>query len=311
MRRGLICIALAGILTAIWTAGDCRASKALIAAVLSSDQPRYREAHRSFVKTMDTHGYSSASTDIILQSPNPDALSWSNAIRKCTVFRPDLIVAYGAPAAQVAAKESKGIPVVSVDMYVSEQLISGYCGVSCRVPLLMLLKTVQNIHPSRRVGVIYSSREVGSFRQMEDIRKYCVQLGMQMTEGNVDTADALDTVLASMLDSVDVIVTTESSVAARHFSRIISRARARRIPVAATMPEAADKGALVSLEINPREQGQMAAEIAVRILEGASPSSLPLLTPHRIDLVINQRAAREIGMEVPIQLLGTASRIIR
>lgn len=311
MRQVILCIALAGILATIWTAGECRTAKTVIAAVLSSDQPRYREAHRAFVKALDVRGYSAATTEIILQSPNPDAHSWSNTIRKFTGYRPDLIVAYGAPVAQVAAKESRGIPVVSVDMYVSEQMVSGFCGISCRVPLITLLKTIQAIHPTRRIGILYSSREVGSLRQMEDIRKYALQLGKRLTEGNVAAVADLDTTLAAMLEKVDVIVATESSTVARHFDRIITRSRARNVAVISTMPGAAERGALVSLEISPREQGQQAAEIAIRILEGASPASLPLLTPHRIDLIINQRAAREMDMDVPHSVLGVATRVIK
>ena len=311
MRRVLLFIALAAILAANWPATESRAAKAVIAAVLSSDQPRYREAHKSFLKTLETRGYNSATTEVILQSPNPDALSWSNAIRKITVFRPDLIIAYGASVSQVAAKESKGIPVISVDTYAAEQHASGFCGVSSRVPLHSLLKTVQNIHTTRRIGVIYSSRELGSQRQLDDIRKHSASLGFRITEGNAGSTADLDTILVTMLDSVDAVFVTESSVACRNFNKIIVRAKSRKIPVVATMPEAADKGALVSLEINPREQGQMAAETAIRILEGASATSLPLLNPHRIDMVINQRVAREMGMEVPIPVLGIATRVIR
>ena len=116
-----------------WLAGECRAGKTVIAAILSSDQPRYREAHRMFVKTLESRGYTSATTEVILQRPNPDSISWSNAIRKITVYQPDLLVAYGASVALLAAKESKGIPVISVDMYVTERPVSGFCGVSCRI----------------------------------------------------------------------------------------------------------------------------------------------------------------------------------
>ena len=76
------------------------------------------------------------------------------------------------------------------------------------------------------------------------------------------------------------------------------------------MPDGADKGAVVSLEINSQEQGCLAAEIAVRILEGARSELLPLVRPQRIDLVINMRRAREIGIEVPFAVLRSATRLI-
>jgi len=81
--------------------------------------------------------------------------------------------------------------------------------------------------------------------------------------------------------------------------------------VAATIPDSAEKGALVSLEISPQEQGHLAAEIAVRLLEGATPDHLSLLTPRHVDLVINMRIAREMGFILPFPVLGSATRIIR
>jgi putative ABC transport system substrate-binding protein len=107
------------------------------------------------------------------------------------------------------------------------------------------------------------------------------------------------------------VVVTEGWLFVQQFEHIIARSKVRRIPIASTMPDAAKKGAIVSLEINPQEQGYLAAEMAVRILEGAKSELLPLVRPQRIDLVINMRQAREIGIEVPISVLRSATRLIK
>ena len=283
----------------------------VIAAIMSSDQPRYREAHRAFVKSLGGHGYTPATTEIILQVPNPDPLSWSNTIRKFNAYRPDLIVAYGAPAALVAMKEAVGIPVVSVDMYASERPQRGTCGVSSRVPMITLLKTMQDIRPFRKVGVMYNQREAGSHRQTEDVRKAALQLGTHVIDINVSSAAAVDSALTSVLNDVDVLVLTESGIVSRQFDRIIARAKARNIPVIATMPDAAIKGALVSLEINPQEQGQMAAEVAQRLLGGEKADALSLLAPRRIDMVINMKVAHDLGITIPFPVLSNATRILK
>lgn len=310
MRKRILCIALSGILLA-FGALECRAAGRLIAAVMSSDQPRYREAHRSFVKSLTSRGYPPATTEILLQTPNPDPLSWSNTIRKFNAYRPDVIIAYGAPAAVAAMKESDGSPVVSVDIYPPEQPLKNMCGVSSRVPMITLLKTMQEIKPFRRIGIIYTGRESGSLRQRDDIRKLALQLGATVSEINAATTAALEGGLPSLLERSDVVITTESSVVARNFDRIISKAKAHGIPVAGTMPESAEKGALVSIEISPQEQGHLAAEIVVRLLEGATPEHLSLLTPRRVDLIVNLRTAREMGLTLPFPVLGNATRVIK
>lgn len=284
---------------------------AVIAAMMSSDQPRYRDAHRAFVKSMAMRGYAVPNSEIILQTPNPDPRSWSNTVRKFNAHRPDLIVAYGAPAALVAFKESDGIPVVSVDVFAAEQPQKGMCGVSSRVPMVTLLKTMLGIRHYQKVGVLYSPREAGSQRQTDDIRKYSGQLGITVLEGVVTSQATLDTSLNSLLDKAEVIVVTEGGLISKQIDRIISKSRARNIPVVSTMPDAAESGAVVSLEINPKEQGLLAAEMASRILEGAKTENFSLVNPRRIDLVINMRVAREMGIQIPFNVLGTATRLIK
>jgi putative ABC transport system substrate-binding protein len=310
MRLKLLCIALASILLTGLTL-NCHAAGTVIAAMMSSDQPRYHEAHRSFIKSLTARGYSPATTEIILQTPNPDQLSWSNTVRKFNAYKPAVILTYGAPAAMTAMKESDGIPVVTADFYASAQPSKGMCGVSSRIPMITLLKALQEIKPFRRVGILYSSREIGSQRQAEDIRKTAIQLGVTVVDGNFTSTAALDSGLNALMDKVDVIITTESSVVCRNFSRIIERTKGHNTPVASVVPDSAEKGALVSLEISPQEQGHLAAEIVVRILEGATPDHLSLLMPRRIELILNMRVARDLGLNPPFSVLGNATRIIK
>lgn len=310
ITRKIISILLTGILLACCPL-DSHAARTVIAAIMSSDQPRYRDAHRSFVTSLAARGYTPATTGIILQTPNPDPLSWSNAIRKFNAYKPDLILAYGAPAALTAMKESDGIPVVSADIYSTEQPPKGMCGVSSRIPMITLLKTVQEIRPYRKIGILYNSHEAGSQHQADDIKKIAIQFGVTVVEGNFTTTGALERGMDSFIERADVVIATESSIVCRHFDRIISRAKAHNRPVAATMPNAAEKGALISLEISPQEQGHLAAEIVVRILEGAKPERLPLLTPRRVELVVNMRVARDMGITLPFAVLNNATRVLK
>jgi putative tryptophan/tyrosine transport system substrate-binding protein len=288
-----------------------QSSAITIAAIMSSDQARYREAHLSFVTSIAAHGYTAPSTEITLLTPNADPLSWGIEVRKLNSSRPDLIVTYGAPASLTAVRESAGIPVVSADVFASEQPVKGICGVSSRVSMVTLLKTLLEIRHFQRIGVLYTPRESGSQQQLDDIKKFAAQLGISVLEGSVSTAAALDAELNRLLDRCDAVVVTEGGLFGQKFEYIISRSKARKIPIVSTMPDSAERGAVVSLEINPKEQGYLAAEMAVRILEGAKTEFLPLVPPHRIDLVINMRRAREIGIEIPLSAQRSATRLIK
>lgn len=319
MSGKLVRIVLVAVVLCMVTLPAHAAGK-LVAAVLTSDLPRYREAHRAFIKALALKGYDQSNVDIILQSPNPDPISWSNTIRKFNAIGADLIVTYGAPATQTAMREVEEAPVLFVDVYgpietgVTRSLTTtgrNMTGVSSKVPMVTLVKAVMDIKPVKTMGVLYNSREAGSVVQLKEIKRVASQQGFAVVEANVSSHAGLDAALNSFLSKVDCIYVAESSLACRSFEKIVHRANEHKIPVISQMPEASDKGALVALEVNPAEQGQIAGDYAAKILGGRKASQLPVLTPKKVDLVINLRAARALDLHVHFQVLSLATKILK
>jgi putative ABC transport system substrate-binding protein len=292
----------------------------LVAAVISSDLPRYREAHRAFVKTLAQKGYDQSNVEIIMQSPNPDPISWANSIRKFNAIGADVIVTYGAPVTLSAVREAQDIPIVFVDVYgpvetgITRSMSSpgrNLTGVSSKVPMVTLIKTVMGLKPIRNMGVIYSSREAGSLVQLKEMKRIAAQQGFAVVDVSVSSPAGLDAALNSMLPLVDCIYVSEGSVGCRGFEKIVHKANENRIPVISQMPDASDKGALVSLEVSPAEQGQLAGEYAAKILGGRKSAHMPISTPKKVELIINMRAARALDLHVPFHVLSAATKILK
>ena len=283
----------------------------VIGAFLSSDQPRYREAHRQMLKTLAALGHAT-SAEIILQTPNPDPQSWSNTMRKLNAYDARIIVAYGASAVAVALKEGDGLPVVAVDAVLPDGAPSNnLCGIHARVPMITLLRVLQETRQSQRVGVLYNSREIGSLRQLEELRQAARQMQITLIEANAATPAAVEKATSSLLGQVNGLVVTESSVICRQFDRIIAKSRDAAIPVVTPLPDGADRGALASLEVSPAEQGSVAGQMVARLLEGARPGQLGVVAPRRIELVLNLKAAKELSVTLPFSILGMATRVLQ
>lgn len=299
---------------------DVYASGKLVAAVLTCDISRYRDAHRSFVKALAQRGYDQSNLDIIIQNPNPDPISWANSIRKFKALGADVIITYGAPVTLAAMREVTDIPILFVDVYgpvetgISRSMTltgSNLTGVSSKVPMTTLIRTFKEMMPLRTLGVIYSSREVGSVVQLKELKRIAAQQGFAVVEASATSPATLDASLNSLVSKVDCLYVSEGSTGARNLEKIIHRATAGKIPVISQIPDAADKGALIALEINPEEQGQMAGDYAAKILKGKNPSQMPISSPKKVELVINLRSAKLLDIAVPIQVLVGASRVIK
>jgi len=309
------------VLCAFLPASDSRAAGKLIAALLTCDLPRYREAHKSFVKALVLKGYDQSNIEVITQTPNPDAISWSNSIRKFNAIGADVIVAYGTSATLAALRETSDIPVVYADVYgpvetgVAKSMDSSgrnIAGISSKVPLVTLIKTAMELKPIRSLGVVCATREEGSLLQLREARRIAAQSGMTLVETNLTGLAGLDAALASLFAArVDCIYVSECTAGSRGFEKIVHRAGELKIPVISQMPGAALKGAVLSLEADPVEQGQVAADYVARILAGKKAFQLPVATPKRVDLIVNLKAAKSLDIHVPFPVLSAATRVLK
>lgn len=309
----VLCVIVAG-------AASAASRRPVIGVMLTADLPRYHEAYMAFVAELARKGYDQRSVELFLQTPNPDPMSWANTIRKFRGLNADLIVAFGAPAAFSAVNEAVGIPVVYGDVYGPVELgiarsmsTSGNSatGVSAKVPLITLLKMTALTFPLNSVGILYSSREAGSAIQSSEIKRAAVQLGFSTQEYNAVTAAAFESNLKSLLGKVQCLFVTENTLSQKNLELIIRRATEHKVPVISLLDGAGARGALFSLEASLDEQGQQAADTAVRILTGSRPTSLPLGVPRSVELVINLKTSRHLNLTVPFQVLSNGTKIIK
>lgn len=316
--KNLFCLLL---LLLLWVTPSY-AGKKLVAAVLTSDLARYKDAHKAFVKTIGQKGLDPSKIELLIQTPNPDPISWANSIRKFNGIGADIIVTYGAPATLAAIREVDNIPIVFVDVYgpvdtgiTRSMSVPGknLTGVSSKVPMITLIRAAHEIKKIKTLGVLYNVREVGSVVQMKEIKRLAAQMGFSVIEVNASSSSVLDSAIGSLTSAdVDFIYASESTIVARNIEKVVSRARDFGIPVISHVPEASEKGVLVGLEVSPFEQGQLAGECVSNILTGKKQHvQTPVATPKKVELIINLKTARQLDLNVPLQVLNLSTKIIK
>jgi ABC-type uncharacterized transport system substrate-binding protein len=92
--------------------------------------------------------------------------------------------------------------------------------------------------------------------------------------------------------------------------RITELARAARVPTAHSLREETEAGGLISYGVNVPANFRRAAYFVDKILKGAKPADLPIEFPTRLELVINLKTAKALGLEVPPSLLSRADEVI-
>ena len=104
---------------------------------------------------------------------------------------------------------------------------------------------------------------------------------------------------------------TGGSLMAANQKRITSFALRSRLPSVYGNREAVDAGGLMSYGADLADSYRRVATYVDRILKGAKPADLPVEQPTKFELIINLKAAKQIGLTIPPNVLVRADRVIK
>jgi putative tryptophan/tyrosine transport system substrate-binding protein len=136
-------------------------------------------------------------------------------------------------------------------------------------------------------------------------------LGVELRAVNVRDADEIERSIAGFAQgSNGGLVVTGSAAAAAHRDLIVTLAARHRLPAVYNARLYGEIGGLVCYGADFLDQFRRAAGYVDRILKGEKPADLPVQAPTKYELVINLKAAKALGLEVPPALLARADEVI-
>ena len=112
-------------------------------------------------------------------------------------------------------------------------------------------------------------------------------------------------------DRVEALVIDSGYIARLQGRRaIIEFAAANRLPTIYPLREYVDEGGLLSYGANLAELSRRAAHYVDRVLKGAKPADLPVEQARTVELVINLKTAKALGLTIPPSVLARADEVI-
>ena len=234
-----------------------------------------------------------------------------------------LIVAWTTPAAVAAKQATQTIPIVIIG--VADPMSMGLIGSLARpggnitgvVNLAAdlsgkLLELILEIDARiKRVIVLWNPDNPASTLISRENETAARSLGLQLQVIDVRTREDLETAFANMgRESATAIVILADPIFIDLRQSIAEFAIKNRLPTVFSRRENVEAGGLVSYGPNLRAQMYQIGNFIDKILKGAKPSDLPVEQPTKLELVINLKTAKALGLEVPWFLQQRADEVI-
>lgn len=174
------------------------------------------------------------------------------------------------------------------------------------------LQVFQEMVPGlKRVLFPYNPTHPYAAGEVDVYREAAQQLGIELIEKPVQTQQEARMVISSLQKTeVDGIITPRP-LSLNIPGLVLEVASQKGIPTMFHTSFWTDGGGLASYGPDFRESGRMAARLVNKLIQGKSPSTIPVEVNHKIEFVINLKTAKKLGLTIAPEVLYQANRIIR
>jgi putative ABC transport system substrate-binding protein len=234
----------------------------------------------------------------------------------------DLIVATGRPEALAAKKATLKISILmlSVGDPVASGLVAslarpggnvtGFSNLSLELNTKRLEILKDGVPKLTRVGLL---RQPAASLQLKNLRAAAVALKLKLEEIKTQVdAKGLETAFQTAKQKqVGAIMTTATRGFFAERKRIVELAGKYSLPAIYFQKEFVDEGGLMSYGEDSTDLFRNAAHYVDKILKGTKPADLSVQQATKFEFVINLKAAKQIGLTIPVRVLERANRVVK
>jgi putative ABC transport system substrate-binding protein len=239
-------------------------------------------------------------------------------------LKPEVIVVVGNEAIRAVKNTMKETPVVMVST--SDAVMRGFVASLARPAgnitgltsmgseiLGKRLELLKEIVPRlSRVGFLWSLTSPVAADNLKDTEILARSLRVEILSLEVkESADNERAFQAATNKRADAVLVEGGAFLTAHQKQIIELAAKHRLPTMYPNARYVQAGGLITYAGDRSKQYRRAAEYVDKILKGAKPADLPVERPKKFELVINLKAAKQIGLTIPPNVLARADRVIR
>jgi len=327
MNRRAFLRALSGSLLAAPLAAEAQPGKIPRLCFLTFD-PGTPQSSRfdAFFQGLRDLGYVDGQTITIdyRSAGTSQAVGFPALATECVRVKADIIVVTTTPAAQAAKNATHTIPIVmhSLGDPMATGLVASLARPGGNVTGTTLMASglaakrlglLKEIVPRlSRVLVLSYLVDPIAAPQVKELESVAHSLGVTLLVRDIRTADDLPAAFdAGARERAEGVLTTAESIFVAQRNRVVQLAAQHRLPGMYPYKLMVDAGGLMAYDSYTSDLQRRAAAFVDKILKGAKPADLPVEQPTKVELVINLKAARTLGLTLSPSILARADDVIQ
>ncbi len=234
----------------------------------------------------------------------------------------DLLITMSTPTLQAALNRGGDLPIVFslvANPFVAgagqsdrEHLpnVTGVYAMGAYEQVIALLR--ECLPTAKVVGTLYVPSEVNTVFHKDMVTRAAAEVGLEVIALAAATpTEVIDAATALCSRGIDAVCQVPGNLLSSSFVSISLAARRVGLPIFAFLSAHAHQGAAVTVARDYGDAGQQAGRLAVRVMRGESPGSIPFEPIRKTRLIINLPAARDVGLYIPPSLLERADEVLR
>ena len=309
--------------TLLAAAGLAQAEDPKVVAITQIvEHPALDAVHQGVRDELAEEGYTEGENlRLMHESAQGNAAIASQIARKFVGEGPDVIVAIATPSAQTVAAASRNIPVVfpAVTDPVGAKLVSSLeqpganiTGVTDMLPIERHIDLLQRIMPdAKNIGTVYNPGEANSVALVELLEERLAARGMTLVKGAATKTSEVLGAARSLVGKADAIYLTTDNTVISAAEAVVSVGERAKIPVFAADTATVSRGAVAALGFDYYDLGRQTGSMVARILNGATPATMPVESVDALNLFVNPDAGERMGITLSDELLSDAQEIVK
>jgi putative ABC transport system substrate-binding protein len=238
-------------------------------------------------------------------------------------LNPDVILAPASGPAVAAKNATATIPIVTpaladavhLGLIASESRpggnVTGIAPYVAGLPAKQMELAREVVPGATRIGVLANLSDPKAPPQWEELEAAGRKLGVDVVAADVRTPDDLDGAFEGLARRrIDAMIVLQTSMLLSERKRIAALAATNRLPAIYGYREHVDDGGLISYGVDLRACFRRGGFYVYKILNGVAPRDLPVEFPTKLELVINLKIAKALGLAVSPILLSRADDVI-